>query len=82
MEVSLPLGYNRPMPAITKQLEPILINEVEAAELLHTDLPTVKQLVATGQLPLRVLAGQRLIPVQSLKLFAGTARWRYQEIEG
>ena len=70
------------MPTIVKQLEPILVNENEAAELLRTDVPTLKELIATGQLPVRVVGGQRLIPHRALLLYAGVARWKYQEIEG
>lgn len=69
------------MRGTTKQLEPILVNENEAADLIRIDLPTLQKLVATGQLPIRMVDGQRLIPYKALLLFAGVARWKYQEID-
>jgi excisionase family DNA binding protein len=60
--------------------EPIFVEEEEAAELTRLDVPTIQHLIQTGQLPVKLVGAKRLIPYKSLLVFAGVARWRYQEI--
>jgi excisionase family DNA binding protein len=61
--------------------EPILVEEEEAARLISSDVPTIQQLVQSGQLPVKMVGSRRLIPYKSLLIFAGVARWKYLEID-
>ncbi|MGB0115881.1 MAG: helix-turn-helix domain-containing protein [Terriglobales bacterium] len=62
------------------QVDPVLVTEEETARLLSVDHSIVKQLIATGELPVKYLGGQRLIPYRDILVLAGVARWKFQEI--
>jgi excisionase family DNA binding protein len=63
-----------------KNDQPILVTKEKAASLLSLDQETIERLIRQGDLPAKVVGAQLLIPYRSLLVFAGVARWRFQEI--
>jgi excisionase family DNA binding protein len=64
-----------------QRVDPVLVTRESAAELLAVDPETVDQLIASGDLPITKRVGKNvLIPYRSLLIYAGVARWRFQEI--
>jgi excisionase family DNA binding protein len=52
----------------------------QAAELLSVDLATVDRLIEVGELPAKLVGEKVLVPYRSLLVYAGVARWRFQEV--
>jgi excisionase family DNA binding protein len=64
-----------------QRVDPVLVTRESAAELLSVDLPTVDRLIECGDLPITKTVGKTvLIPYRSLLIYAGVARWRFQEV--
>lgn len=63
-----------------QRVDPVLVTRESAAELLSVDLATVDRLIEFGDLPTRSVGKAVLIPYRSLLVYAGVARWRFQEI--
>ena len=64
-----------------QRVDPVLVTKESAAELLSVDLETIDHLIACGDLPITKEVGKTvLIPYRSLLIYAGVARWRFQEI--
>jgi excisionase family DNA binding protein len=63
-----------------QRVDPVLVTRSVAAELLSLDLDTVDRLIQTGELPARTVGKELLIPYRALLVYAGVARWRFQEI--
>jgi excisionase family DNA binding protein len=64
-----------------QRVDPVLVTRESAADLLSLDLPTIDQLIERGDLPITKTVGKAvLIPYRSLLIYAGVARWRFQEI--
>jgi excisionase family DNA binding protein len=62
------------------QVPPVLVTEEEASRLLSVNNETIDRLIRQGDLPVKRVGVERLIPYRSLLIFAGVARWKYQEI--
>jgi excisionase family DNA binding protein len=62
------------------QVPPVLVTKDEAARLLSVDDETVDRLIRQGDLPIKRVGVEALIPYRSLLVFAGVARWKFQEI--
>jgi hypothetical protein len=62
------------------RIDPVLVTKEKAACLLSLDLSTIENLIRAGDLPTKVVGTRLLIPYRSLLIFAGVARWRFQEI--
>ena len=64
-----------------QRVDPVLVTRESAAQLLSVDLQTVDHLIECGDLPVTKQVGATvLIPYRSLLIYAGVARWRFQEI--
>lgn len=63
-----------------QRVDPITVTKESAAELLSVDQETIAELIATGDLPTKVVGKRVLIPYRALLVYAGVARWRFQEI--
>lgn len=64
-----------------QRVDPVLVTRESAAELLSVDVETVDRLIEMGDLPITKTVGKTtLIPYRSLLIYAGVARWRFQEI--
>jgi hypothetical protein len=63
-----------------QRVDPVLVTRESAAELLSVDLATIDQLIECGDLPTKPVGETSLIPYRSLLIYAGVARWRFQEI--
>jgi excisionase family DNA binding protein len=69
------------MRLLTKQrVDPVLVTREVASELLSVDSETIDRLIRQGELPTKPVGTQLLIPYRSLLVYAGVARWRFQEI--
>jgi excisionase family DNA binding protein len=68
------------MPAPSRRIDPVLVTKEQAAELLSLDSGTIDRLIRRGELPTKMVGPQLLIPYRSLLVFAGVARWKFQEI--
>lgn len=62
------------------QIDPILVSRPEASRLLSVDEDTITRLIRQGDLPVKYVGSEPLIPYRSLLVWAGVARWRFQEI--
>ena len=63
-----------------QKVDPVMVTKESAAELLSVDPQTVESLIAHGELPTKTVGKAVLIPYRSLLIYAGVARWRFQEI--
>jgi excisionase family DNA binding protein len=64
-----------------QRVDPVLVTRESAAELLAVDPETIDHLIQTGDLPItKKVGGHVLIPYRCLLIYAGVARWRFQEI--
>ena len=63
------------------QVDPVLVTKAEAARLLSVSDETLDRLIQQGDLRTKVAGIDSMIPHRSLLVFAGVARWRFQEIE-
>jgi excisionase family DNA binding protein len=63
-----------------QRVDPVLVTKESAAELLSVDLATVDRLIEVGELPAKPVGEKVLIPYRSLLIYAGVARWRFQEV--
>jgi chaperone required for assembly of F1-ATPase len=64
-----------------QRVDPVLVDKKTAAELLSLDVAAVDQLIECGDLPITKTVGKvTLIPYRSLLVYAGVARWRFQEV--
>jgi hypothetical protein len=63
-----------------QRVDPVTVTKESAAELLSVDPETIDKLIATGDLPTKVVGTRELIPYRALLIYAGVARWRFQEI--
>jgi excisionase family DNA binding protein len=63
-----------------QKVDPVLVTPEVAAQLLSVDAPTIDRLIQQGDLPAKPVGPTLLIPYRSLLVFAGVARWRFQEI--
>jgi excisionase family DNA binding protein len=63
-----------------QRVDPVLVDRQNAAQLLSVDVDTVDRLIQAGELPTRTVGKELLIPYRSLLVYAGVARWRFQEI--
>jgi len=63
-----------------QRVDPVLVTRESAAELLSVDLETVDRLIQFGDLPAKAVGKMVLIPYRALLIYAGVARWRFQEI--
>jgi hypothetical protein len=63
-----------------QRVDPVLVTRESAAQLLSVDLNTIDNLIATGDLTTKPVGKSELIPYRSLLIYAGVARWRFQEI--
>jgi excisionase family DNA binding protein len=64
-----------------QRVDPVLVTRESAAELLSVDLETIDRLIEGGDLPITNQVGKTvLIPYRSLLIYAGIARWRFQEV--
>jgi excisionase family DNA binding protein len=63
-----------------QKVDPVLVTRESAAELLSLDTDAVDRLIQQGDLPTKRVGTQVMIPYRSLLIFAGVARWRFQEI--
>ncbi len=63
------------------KVDPILVSKQTAAQLIDKDIATIDQLINEGKISIAVVKGEVLIPYRSLQLFAGVARWRFEQIE-
>ena len=75
------------MRKVQTVLDPkVLVTEQEAAELTSLPLKTIQHLLRTQQLPSKLIVtpeGTELrIPYRSLLIFAGSATWVYESIQG
>jgi excisionase family DNA binding protein len=68
------------MPAPSRPPDPVLVTREQAAELLSLDSDTIDRLIRQGDLPTKLVGPRLLIPYRSLLIFAGVARWKFQEI--
>ena len=58
-----------------------MVTRESAAELLSVDPETIDRLIERGDLPITKRVGDTiLIPYRCLLIYAGVARWRFQEI--
>ena len=63
-----------------QRVDPVLVTPEVAAQLLSVDSKTIDRLIQQGDLPTKPVGADLLIPYRSLLVFAGVARWRFQEI--
>ena len=63
-----------------QRVDPVLVTRESAAQLLSVDLETIDRLIECGDLPTKPVGKTTLIPYRSLLVYAGVARWRFQEI--
>ena len=63
-----------------KRIDPVLVTKDQAARLLSLDAETIERLIRQGDLPTKMVGPRLLIPYRALLVFAGVARWRFQEI--
>ena len=63
-----------------QRVDPVLVSPEQAADLLSLDTDTIERLIRQGDLPTKVVGSRLLIPYRSLLVFAGVARWKFQEI--
>lgn len=63
-----------------QRVDPVLVTRESAAQLLSVALSTIDKLIERGELPTKPIAGDVLIPYRSLLIYAGVARWKFQEI--
>jgi excisionase family DNA binding protein len=63
-----------------RRIDPVLVSKAQAAQLLSLDDETIERLIRQGDLPTKVVGSRLLIPYRSLLIFAGVARWKFQEI--
>jgi len=68
------------MRASRSSVQPILVEEDQAAKLLSLSVPDIQELERQGELPVKIVGSRRLIPYRSLLVFAGVAKWKFQEI--
>jgi excisionase family DNA binding protein len=66
--------------ASSQRVDPVLVSKEQAAELLSLDPDTIERLIRQGDLPTKVVGSRLLIPYRSLLVYAGVARWKFQEI--
>jgi excisionase family DNA binding protein len=64
----------------SQRIDPVLVTKEDAARLLSMDQDTIERLIQQGDLPVKQVGTRLLIPYRSLLVFAGVARWRFQEI--
>ena len=63
-----------------QRVDPVLVTKAAAAELLSVDSATIDNLIACGDLPTKTVGKNLFVPYRSLLIFAGVARWRFQEV--
>jgi excisionase family DNA binding protein len=64
-----------------QRVDPVLVTRESAAQLLSVDLETIDRLIERGDLPITKQVGKvTLIPYRCLLIYAGVARWKFQEI--
>jgi excisionase family DNA binding protein len=63
-----------------QRVDPVLVTPEVAAQLLSVDSETIERLIEQGDLPTKPVGKAVLIPYRSLLVYAGVARWRFQEI--
>ena len=68
------------MSVPARRIDPVLVTREQAAQLLSVDSDTVDRLIRQGDLPTKLVGPRLLIPYRSLLVFAGVARWKFQEI--
>jgi excisionase family DNA binding protein len=63
-----------------QRVDPVLVTRESAAELLSVEVATIDRLIEIGDLPTKPVGETVLIPYRALLIYAGVARWRFQEI--
>jgi hypothetical protein len=63
-----------------QKVDPVLVTPEVAAELLSITPELLARLVEVGEIPTRPVGKETLIPYKSLLIFAGVARWKFQEV--
>jgi excisionase family DNA binding protein len=63
-----------------QRVDPVLVTREVASELLSVAPETIDRLIQQGELPTKPVGKELLIPYRSLLVYAGVARWKFQEI--